>query len=69
MKKKILVKIVGFFFIFIFSFLLQWKLTFGGIDCKIDVEKIKVKSCFPPLEENSNEMKGIYPFEDFLIRI
>ncbi len=69
MKKNFLLKIVGVFFIFIFSFLLQWKLTFGRTVCKLNMQKIKVENCFSPLEENNNEMNGIYPFDDFLIRI
>lgn len=69
MKKKFLVKIVIVFFVFIFSFLLQWKITYGKSVCKLCIKKIRSEKYFRSPAESNNSSYGIYPFEDFLIKI
>ncbi len=69
MKKRFLIKTVTVFFVFIFSFLLQWKITFGKSVCKINMQKIMVKKCFSSTAETHSAAYEIYPFEDFLIKI
>lgn len=69
MKKKFLLKIVVVFSVFIFSFLLQWKISFGRSDCRLNMQKAKLEKCFLPSPETNNNAYEIYPFDDFLIKI
>ena len=71
MKKKFLIKSGIVFFVFVFSFLLQWKITFGKSVCKMSLQKISEEKCFaqPQPLETGNNSYGTYPFEDFLIKI
>ncbi len=69
MKKKFLIKIAVVFFVFIFSFLLQWKIAFGKSICKLTIQKMQAEKYFLPASKTNINGYGIFPFEDFFIKI
>lgn len=66
MKKRFLTKITVVLFIFLFIFLLQWKITLAKTVCEINISKIYIENYASPKE---NIGHGFYPFADLIIKI